>query len=36
MVDVSSVVELLSRTVNQTLSGEIDPEVANAAGTSRV
>jgi len=28
----SSVVELLSRTVNQTLRGEIDPKVANAVG----
>jgi hypothetical protein len=27
-----SVVELLSRTVNQTLRGEIDPKVANAVG----
>ena len=30
--DASSVVELLSRTVNQTLRGEIDPKVANAVG----
>lgn len=30
--DASSVVELLSRTVNQTLRGEIDPRVANAVG----
>lgn len=27
-----SVVKLLSRTVNQTLRGEIDPKVANAVG----
>jgi hypothetical protein len=30
--DASSVVESLSRTVNQTLRGEIDPKVANAEG----
>jgi hypothetical protein len=28
----ASVVELLSRTVNQTLRGEVDPKVANAVG----
>jgi len=30
--DASSIVELLSRTVNQTLRGEIDAKVANAVG----
>lgn len=30
--DAASIVELLSRTVNQTLRGEIDPKVANAVG----
>jgi hypothetical protein len=30
--DASSIVDLLSRTVNQTLRGEVDPKVANAIG----
>lgn len=30
--DVASVIGLLSRTINQTLRGEVDPRIANAVG----